>query len=168
MIAAPTLNTQETLAEVNQMLAEAKRIDRLNRPTSKRNLAIKAENKAKALRGEPPCSYLPLPHKLDYASANWFEAEREHAANLRKKSPEQWLADVESIPEQFRAATASAVWWDYFSERTIAKRWNHLDKFLNPRVPDITPEELAQSLFRVGYSGPHAVRRAFQLNQGRK
>lgn len=71
---------------------------------------------------------------------------------LKRREPEEWAAAVEQLPAEIQAETACTIWWDFFSQRTSAQAWPHLDRIIaRPYVP--APHERAiTALMQCGYT----------------
>jgi hypothetical protein len=55
---------------------------------------------------------------------------------LEKLTPAEWVGRLNRVPSRARAAVARVIWWDFFSQRTVAERWSHLDEMIQgPDVP---------------------------------
>ena len=80
-----------------------------------------------------------------------------------QRSPEEWLAAIEALPESVRPYIANIVWWDFFSNNTVANRWPHLDAFIwmHPiHFCEYPPQpELVAGMMAVGYPEEDAMRR---------
>lgn len=50
--------------------------------------------------------------------------------SLAELSPEDWVGRVNSLPAKARPQIARMIWWDFWSERTVAERWPHFDQYL--------------------------------------
>lgn len=76
-------------------------------------------------------------------------------ASMKHITPEDWLQRVKSLPLRCQPAIARMIWWDFWSDRVVAERWNHFDEWLkwdqesedNP----IPARTLAICLKKVGY-----------------
>ena len=79
---------------------------------------------------------------------------------LRVRLPEEWAEKVKTLVERLRAAAARIIWWDYFSNRMVSDRWDHLDEYLNAPGEPISPKELSEALQQCGYSKKKANSRA--------
>lgn len=79
--------------------------------------------------------------------------ERSIRYYLRHKTPEQWLADIELLPDFMQVRIAHIIWWDFFGGRKISQRWPHLDHYLDqPIMHWLTRDEIAAALHFCGYS----------------
>jgi len=83
------------------------------------------------------------------------------AISLSKKSPEAWAADIELLPDSIKRIIAKIVWWDYFSIRSVSKRWPHLDPYINTPAEEATDEEILKGLEAVGFTPEKARWRMF-------
>ena len=74
-------------------------------------------------------------------------------SELREVSPQEWVLRIAKLPKRLHAVISCIVWWDWFSERTVSERWNHMDQYLPFREhdPDISVEELIEALVKIGY-----------------
>ena len=86
------------------------------------------------------------------------EIEREEINQwlaMRELSEQQWLERVETLPEEHQGTTARMIWWDFWSNRTVAERWTLFDKFLTFDIKEeespLPVEVLADCLRKVGY-----------------
>ena len=78
----------------------------------------------------------------------------------RKITPQQWLGLVMKTPKTCRCEIAHIIWWDWFSGRETANRWNALDLFLkNPVWSKPSDATLIKALMNCGYSEQHATNR---------
>jgi hypothetical protein len=69
---------------------------------------------------------------------------------LEQLSPKDWRERIMILPEKIRSAVARIIWWDFFSQRTVKNRWNHLDDILSG--PDATGEEIREGLEICGFN----------------
>jgi len=80
-----------------------------------------------------------------------------------QRSPEEWLEAIQQVPENVRPYIANVVWWDFFSNNMVSKRWPHLDEYiwLKPVVfSEYPPQpELVAGMMAVGYPEEDAQRR---------
>jgi hypothetical protein len=86
------------------------------------------------------------------------ESEREAIRQwkaLEDITPTEWVARVKSLPEQAQGPTARVIWWNFWSNRTVAERWDEFDAWLkfDPREEtDPVPINLLKECLRaVGY-----------------
>lgn len=74
---------------------------------------------------------------------------------MRELTEQQWLERVETLPEEHQGPGARMLWWDFWSNRTVAERWTLLDKFLafDQKEEDspLPKEVLAGILRHLGY-----------------
>jgi len=74
---------------------------------------------------------------------------------LKSVTPQGWLERVLSLPERCQGAIARMIWWDFWSERTVADRWTEFDRWLSfDKSEEENPVEtsvLAECLKLVGY-----------------
>jgi acyl dehydratase len=77
---------------------------------------------------------------------------------LKKISPEEWATRLETLPTPQRWAAARIVWWDYFADRPLARRWNHLDEMLASRE-EVSDRVLIDGLVAIGWTHAQAVSR---------
>lgn len=99
------------------------------------------------------------------STASWLNPfiarEEYHSRMLRTKSPHEWARDilVEIKDKNLRNRVACVVWWDFFAQRPIHKRWPHLDRYIDADFAPVDDDTLARGLAAVGYAPWHAVRR---------
>jgi hypothetical protein len=53
-----------------------------------------------------------------------------HWRSLAELPPEEWVRRVDALPVKARPQIARMIWWDFWSERTVAERWPHFDAYL--------------------------------------
>jgi hypothetical protein len=132
--------------------AERKRIDQMNAEASKANIKRRAEGR----------SILRLPHRMPKWVVEAYALEVQRSKELSKKTPEQWREDILNLPAAQRECVAKVIFWDYFSTRTVAERWPHLDPWLTVRAVETKPRPLAKALWACGYTAYAATNRANQ------
>lgn len=79
-----------------------------------------------------------------------------HKPALEHRSPDEWLAAIETIECPLaRGAAAKIVWWDFFSARPCSERWNQLDQYLTFSMQELflPDEKVISALENVGYEG---------------
>lgn len=80
---------------------------------------------------------------------------------LRLVTPEDWLQRVLSLPERLQGTTARMIWWDFWSDKVVAERWDAFDRWLTfdhlEENDPIPTETLAECLKAVGYP-PYRIR----------
>ena len=84
---------------------------------------------------------------------------------LRARAGNEWNGLVGAFNDRaLQVKVASVVWWDFFSNRNITKRWEELDEFLvdafNPELPEPSVEALKNGLIAVGYPPALAEKRS--------
>ena len=82
-------------------------------------------------------------------------------AMLRDRLPEQWVEEINNLPETVRPATARIVWWDWFSMRLVPDRWNHLDQYLTEDRVIPPDNEVIAALMALGYPHQRALKRVY-------
>ena len=80
-----------------------------------------------------------------------------------RRSPAEWIKQINALPERHRAIVARVVWWDWFGDRTC---WNRVAEFdhwlyepLCPIADEPPPEALMKSIVSIGYPMEIAQRR---------
>jgi hypothetical protein len=96
-----------------------------------------------------------MPADCDELLNKELEAKRE----LRDRSPEEWLEQINELPEPIRTRAAWIAWWDFFAARSVADRWPHLDHLINRKCEPVTDGVLAMALYILGYTPYMAVAR---------
>lgn len=90
-------------------------------------------------------------HKLSKREKEAIRAWKD----LQKLQPIQWLERINSLPERARGQIARMVWWDFWSDRTVAERWSEFDHWLQfdeQEERDPVPRNMiARCLKAVGY-----------------
>lgn len=90
--------------------------------------------------------------------------DRNH--ELKSRTPEAWAELVNQQPESIRVSVGKVIWWDWFSDRSLVDRWDHLDAIINQPIQDEpTLEELQLILFGMGYPASEAVMRLSSFNE---
>jgi hypothetical protein len=80
---------------------------------------------------------------------------------MKKRTPEEWLEQIQMLPVDRRNATAKIIWWDFFGGRLNGKRWNHLDRYVQTPYEEIPDEIMLESLQMVGFTETQARQRIF-------
>lgn len=78
---------------------------------------------------------------------------------LRQKSDEDWISDIEALPEGVRTAVAKVVWWDWMGGRPATDGNPEFEKFRKYTPEPCTESELIKGLLAVGYSELQATTR---------
>lgn len=102
---------------------------------------------------------------------------------LRVRTPEEWSAVVEALPDDIRPQVARVIWWDWFAKQEVVARWNQLDKYIRTRSAfelrlqiqanwtreqiadaefgrDLSKAEMTEALIACGYPPVYASKRA--------
>ena len=80
---------------------------------------------------------------------------------MKKRTPEEWLIAIESLPESIRRGVAKIIWWDFFGGRLNGKRWDHLDRYVQTPLEDIPDDLMLEGLQLVGFTESQARQRIF-------
>jgi hypothetical protein len=88
-----------------------------------------------------------------------IDGELKSKHKMRDRSPEDWLLQIEELPEPVRTRAAWIIWWDFFAHRPVVDRWPHLDHFINKKCEPVTDGDLAMALHNLGYTPYMAVAR---------
>jgi hypothetical protein len=80
---------------------------------------------------------------------------------MRKRTPEQWLEQIEMLPVHRRNSIAKIIWWDFFGGRLNGKRWDHLDRYVNTPYEEIPDDIMLEGLQLVGFTEAQARQRIF-------
>lgn len=80
---------------------------------------------------------------------------------MKKKTPEEWLIAIQSLPENIQRGVAKIIWWDFFGGRIAARRWDHLDKWVKTPLEDIPDDLMLEGLISVGFTETQARMRIF-------
>jgi hypothetical protein len=80
---------------------------------------------------------------------------------LRSKTDEEWISDIEALPEEMRKPVARVVWWDWMSGRPATERNPEFDQFITYTLdPEpISESKLIKGLLAVGYTELQATTR---------
>lgn len=71
---------------------------------------------------------------------------------LKHRTPEEWSILVAELPVEIQAETACTIWWDFFSQRTSAEAWPHLNRWLRRRYVPAPHERAITALMQCGYT----------------
>lgn len=127
-----------TVAQMQKVMAEIKRIKALNRPVQAERSRLIRENDELWRAGIRKLKPLPkLEHHLSEEHQLWHDIEAAHQKALERRNGREWAAAVRGLGMPVRGVVASIVWWDFFGDRSVEERWDNLDLYL-------TPEFLAQ------------------------
>ena len=91
-----------------------------------------------------------------------------------KKSPEEWAAIVDGLPEYIKVTIAKIIWWDHFAGRLTGNRLDHLDWCLLEKADLSIPDDQVRAhLMACGYTEEQALsrikpHRVFPKNKKRK
>ncbi len=94
-------------------------------------------------------------------------------ARLRKVDPREWRARIMELPVKMQVFVAQIVWWDYFADKEVPKRWSDLDMWIDAHPATFrkevwpTDEEMVNALVNIGYEDKTALRR-MGINQNNK
>lgn len=94
-------------------------------------------------------------------------------ARLRKIDPREWRSRIMELPVRMQVFVAQIVWWDYFSDKTVPRRWCDLDLWINAHPGTFRHEmwpsdkEIVDALVSIGYEERTALRR-LNINQNNK
>lgn len=102
---------------------------------------------------------IPFTEKMPAVVEAIINSELEVRRGLRDRSPEEWLDQINELPEPLRTRAAWIAWWDFFAHRSVADRWNHLDHLINRKCEPVTDGDLAMALHILGYTPYMAVAR---------
>jgi hypothetical protein len=174
-----------TYLQVKVASVRSNEIDRMNRPELDYNREVREDNHAvetffdqmlchghktavadfswvkETLLGDELREQVPLKHVLSDEDREIIRREAETQAALRERTPEDWRARIDAIPQQFRLALANIVWWDFFSEREKNEAWPHLDVYVDgfwnrAHANDAPGAVIRQYLAELGYT-PYSV-----------
>lgn len=82
-----------------------------------------------------------------------YRAVKDRArARLKRLQPEEWVAAVAALPAEIQAETACTIWWDFFSQRTSAHAWPHLDRIIARPHVQAPRERAITALMQCGYT----------------
>jgi hypothetical protein len=84
---------------------------------------------------------------------------KKEMAKLRKRTPEEWVQRINSLPSKILPFAARLVWWDWFASRVVSKRWPHLDTHLKFCGEEAEFASLCEALITLGYPESVARRR---------
>jgi len=73
-------------------------------------------------------------------------------------APQEWRERLDTLPVPQRYAAARIVWWEFFAERKVSRRWPHLDDLLAQR-DEVEDPVLFQALLDIGAPPGWAARR---------
>lgn len=79
--------------------------------------------------------------------------------NLRQKTDEEWINDIEALPENIKTAVAKIVYWDWMGGRPANEQNPLFQKFIKYSPEPCTESELINGLLEVGYSEFQATKR---------
>jgi hypothetical protein len=85
--------------------------------------------------------------------------ESEVRKSLRDRDPQEWLDQINELPEPLKTRASWLVWWDFFAPRPVVDRWHHLDHLINKKCEPVTDGDLAMALHNLGYTPYMAVAR---------
>ena len=83
---------------------------------------------------------------------------------MRNRTQDEWRELIMQLPENLQTSVARIIWWDWYSHRTVANRWENLDDLINvpavqllweranpDKVADTDENEIFQALILLGY-----------------
>jgi len=79
---------------------------------------------------------------------------------LRKKSPQEWVLDLEEVPEHVRPSVARIVWWDFFGGKLCLERVTEFDQWLKHDPREVSEKEVEAGLRMVGFCSFTASKRS--------
>ena len=98
---------------------------------------------------------------VDAASSALFAAEKHWGVTARAVTPDEWHKAIRGVRNvQLRVQLASVVWWDFIHTGNISE-WGKVCALKDKWVPDLdlTPTQIADGLFAIGYPRRMAVER---------
>jgi len=83
---------------------------------------------------------------------------------MRYRTQDEWRELIMLLPKHLQPSVARIIWWDWYSHRTVANRWENLDDLINVPVVQLLWEranpdkvahtdenEIFQALILLGY-----------------
>ena len=90
-------------------------------------------------------------HKLSEKERNAIKEWKD----LQKIQPSEWMERIKSLPERAQGQIARMVWWDFWSDRTVAERWSEFDHWLQfderEEIDPVPKTTIIKCLKAVGY-----------------
>jgi hypothetical protein len=155
---------QTWIAQMRRVSPEISRIAKLNRPVQRRNKQIAKANQRRLRAWDNSAPNIPCTRLLPLNKvAPWCQTLQDREAEildkLREKTPWEWLADIQELPDALRNPVARIIWWDWFSHQKVTERWPQLDEFVNTTDCECADNQLVLALHSCGYSMWDAYRR---------
>jgi hypothetical protein len=86
----------------------------------------------------------------------------------RHRNPETWREEILThATDAARLNLACVIWWDWFGQRLVSDRWNHLDDLVSAYHSRFTPRiDVSELLVKLGYPKHRAEERGTRKMSG--
>lgn len=122
-----------TIEQMQLVMSEIKRLKVLNKPVQVERSRLIRENDELWRQGIRKLAPLPpLQHHLSAEHRGWQDAEAVWLKMLEKRRGREWAMVIRGLGMPLRGTVAWIVWWDFFGDRAVEDRWDHLDLYLTP------------------------------------
>lgn len=170
--------SQETFGKAKALAALCDRAARKRAEVSKLNAPIRAYNDEVGKANAALCAKMGPKKarasgklKARKAHAHRMPAQYEQVLSDEKLTQlelhmidgAEWARRIEDIEvEALRHKAALIVYWDFFGDRAVSERWDHLDKYIRlPSAPvGVLEDDLAAALLWLGYPARMAFSRS--------